>query len=116
MQREFYSSGQSLLIRFHSDSTETGQGFRLLYTAVSRSEALQDSGKSDGHERHFYKSSVLIILYRMQWIRVCIVHNVRVILPIICVLVLCTELGESSSADNLCVFVYLFKHVSSTEN
>ncbi|XP_025104689.1 deleted in malignant brain tumors 1 protein-like isoform X1 [Pomacea canaliculata] len=61
MQREVYSSGQSLLIRFHSDSTETGQGFRLLYTAVSRSEGPQDSDKMCSHHREVNTTTHLLI-------------------------------------------------------
>ncbi|XP_025104450.1 cubilin-like [Pomacea canaliculata] len=42
-QREFYSSGQYLLIHFHSDVFGTGQGFRLTYTSARRSASPQDS-------------------------------------------------------------------------
>ncbi|XP_025104451.1 dorsal-ventral patterning tolloid-like protein 1 [Pomacea canaliculata] len=42
-QREFYSTGQSLYIVFHSDPAVTGQGFRLTYTSALRSEVPQDS-------------------------------------------------------------------------
>ncbi|XP_025104688.1 deleted in malignant brain tumors 1 protein-like isoform X4 [Pomacea canaliculata] len=42
-QWEFYSTGQSMYIRFHSDPAVTGQGFRLTYTSALRSEVPQDS-------------------------------------------------------------------------
>lgn len=43
-RREVYSSGQSLFIRFHSDDSNTGRGFSMMYQAISPPEAHPDTG------------------------------------------------------------------------
>ncbi|XP_025105249.1 cubilin-like isoform X2 [Pomacea canaliculata] len=43
-RHEFYSSGQIVYIKFHSDSSITGQGFLLSYEAIRSSEVMQDIG------------------------------------------------------------------------
>ncbi|XP_025105413.1 deleted in malignant brain tumors 1 protein-like isoform X2 [Pomacea canaliculata] len=43
-RREVYSSGQSLFIRFHSDDSNTGRGFSMMYQAISPPDAHPDTG------------------------------------------------------------------------